>query len=195
MRKEEYMKCLAKRLKKLPKRDFDMAMEYFEEYFEEAGPDREEQAILDLGTPEEAASQIIVDIAARNGQEKGQKSLQRGFSAVWVGILAVLAAPVGIPLAASSIVLAVCLGASALLILISVILSVICVTAASIIGVGVGIYGMFLSPSDGITILGLSLMLAGISAFAVWLIVKLINLVLRGLTRMFGKIIKKEAGK
>ena len=106
MRKEEYMKCLAKRLKKLPKRDFDMAMEYFEEYFEEAGPDREEQAILDLGTPEEAASQIIVDIAARNGQEKGQKSLQRGFSAVWVGILAVLAAPVGIPLAASSIVLA-----------------------------------------------------------------------------------------
>lgn len=73
MRKEEYMKCLAKRLKKLPKRDFDMAMEYFEEYFEEAGPDREEQAILDLGTPEEAASQIIVDIAARNGQEKGQK--------------------------------------------------------------------------------------------------------------------------
>ena len=50
MRKEEYMKCLAKRLKKLPKRDFDMAMEYFEEYFEEAGPDREEQAILDLGT-------------------------------------------------------------------------------------------------------------------------------------------------
>ena len=36
MTKKEYMKKLAYQLRRLPKEDFDKAMDYFEEYFEDA---------------------------------------------------------------------------------------------------------------------------------------------------------------
>lgn len=49
MTKKEYMKKLAYQLRRLPKEDFDKAMDYFEEYFEDAGIENEQKAIEDLG--------------------------------------------------------------------------------------------------------------------------------------------------
>ena len=98
MNRNEYMKRLGYRLRRLPKEDFDRAMEYFTEYFEEAGPENEQQAIEDLGAPEAAADQIVRDMAFENAREKNT-SVKRGFSTVWIGILAIFAAPVGLPLA------------------------------------------------------------------------------------------------
>ena len=45
------MNALEKRLRILPKENFNEAMDYFTEYFEDAGPEREQQAIQDLGSP------------------------------------------------------------------------------------------------------------------------------------------------
>ena len=66
MTKKEYMKKLAYQLRRLPKEDFDKAMDYFEEYFEDAGIENEQKAIEDLGAPEEAASALILDLAQEN---------------------------------------------------------------------------------------------------------------------------------
>ena len=49
MNRTEYMNALEKRLRILPKENFNEAMDYFTEYFEDAGPEREQQAIQDLG--------------------------------------------------------------------------------------------------------------------------------------------------
>ena len=40
MTRQEYMEELKKYLKRLPQEDFDNAIEYFSEYFEEAGPEK-----------------------------------------------------------------------------------------------------------------------------------------------------------
>ena len=81
MIKNEYMKVLSHKLRRLPKEDYSRAIEYFEEYFTEAGPGHEEQAIKDLGDPEEAANALIVDFAARNAEEP-PKTVRKGLSAV-----------------------------------------------------------------------------------------------------------------
>lgn len=49
MTKSEYMKKLSYSLRRLPKEDFNQAIDYFEEYFAEAGEENEQQAskILD----------------------------------------------------------------------------------------------------------------------------------------------------
>lgn len=96
MNKEQYMKILKKRLRRLPKEDYNRAVEYFEEYFAEAGQGNEQQAIADLGDPKEAAEQIIRDIAIKNTKVP-VKNVKSGLNAVWVGILAVCAAPVALP--------------------------------------------------------------------------------------------------
>ena len=49
MTKTEYMKILARSLRRLPKEDYDRAIEYFEEYFAEAGPENEQQAVSEPG--------------------------------------------------------------------------------------------------------------------------------------------------
>lgn len=42
MNREEYLKELSKYLKRLPKKDYDDTMNYFEEYFEEVGIEGEQ---------------------------------------------------------------------------------------------------------------------------------------------------------
>ena len=69
MTRTEYMRRLSVRLKHLPREDFDRAMEYFQEYFDEAGAEKEQQAIQDLGDPQSAAEQIIMDLAVEQARE------------------------------------------------------------------------------------------------------------------------------
>lgn len=96
MNREQYMKMLRKYLRRLPKEDFKRAIEYYEEYFEEAGIEHEAQAVSDLGTPEEAADSIIQNFAIENAASP-VKSVKKGVNAAWVGVLAVFVAPVTLP--------------------------------------------------------------------------------------------------
>ena len=59
MTRTEYIAKLTKYLQKLPQKDYEEALEYFMEYFEEAGPENEAQVIAELGTPKEAAHEVI----------------------------------------------------------------------------------------------------------------------------------------
>ena len=62
MNRETYLKELERYLKRLPRDDYENAMEYFTEYFDEAGPEHEAEVIEDLGTPREAASELLKEL-------------------------------------------------------------------------------------------------------------------------------------
>ena len=98
MTKVDYLAKLDKYLRKLPKEDYQEAMDYFSEYFEEAGLENEAQVITELGTPKEAARDIISRLLDEKiiDQEKTPKSR---VSMVWLAILAILSAPVTLTLA------------------------------------------------------------------------------------------------
>ena len=55
----EYLKQLEKYLRKLPQSDYEDAMEYFTEYFADAGPENEQAVIKELGTPKPAAAALL----------------------------------------------------------------------------------------------------------------------------------------
>mgnify|MGYP001310771237 CR=1 FL=1 len=71
MNRQDFMNQLAAELSKLPKEEVQAAMEYYSEYFDEAGPEREQQAIKDLGSPSKIATQIKADYAVRQLDEPG----------------------------------------------------------------------------------------------------------------------------
>ena len=56
MTRKEYMEQLRKYLKRLPKEDYENAIEYFSEYFDEAGPENEQQVM------EEAARELLLNL-------------------------------------------------------------------------------------------------------------------------------------
>ena len=62
MTSQEYLNQLQKYLKKLPQSDYEDAMEYFTEYFADAGPENEPAVIEELGTPMIAAAEMIMNI-------------------------------------------------------------------------------------------------------------------------------------
>lgn len=53
MNREEYLKRLSFLLKDLPEEEIEDAIAYYEDYFEEAGEEKEEQVIKKLGSPED----------------------------------------------------------------------------------------------------------------------------------------------
>lgn len=58
MNREEYLKRLSFLLKDLPEEEIEDAIAYYEDYFEEAGEEKEEQVIRELGAPEKIAKMI-----------------------------------------------------------------------------------------------------------------------------------------
>lgn len=98
MTKVEYLAKLDKYLRKLPKDDYQEAMDYFSEYFEEAGPENEEKVIDELGTPKEAARDIINRLLDEKIIDD-EKTPKNRVTIIWIAILAVLATPVALPLA------------------------------------------------------------------------------------------------
>lgn len=62
MTREEYLLQLGKYLKHLPKEDYASAIEYFEEYFSESGDENVSAVIQELGSPKEAATELLKNL-------------------------------------------------------------------------------------------------------------------------------------
>lgn len=194
MNREEYMKLLKKHLRRLPKDDFEKAVAYYEEYFDEAGVKNEQQAIEDLGSPEEAAGQIIRDIAINNTKEPAN-DVKKGMKAVWVGLLAVFAAPVALPILLGLLVLL-------LLLILMVVVVVVCgfVACASIIVTGpVSIAGgltvLTENTAAGLCCFGYGLFGIGAGLLLVYAMYHLCRFLVNKMIQVFGQIAKKGGKK
>lgn len=189
MNRDEYIKHLEYRLRRLPKEEYDKAISYFTEYFEEAGPENEYQAIEDLGAPELAADQIIREFAVENAREP-VKNVRHGFSAVWIGILAVFAAPIGLPFALMLGLLGLMLVVVIFMLIFCVFILTVSVAVSSIPCIIIGIWMLFTSFADGVATLGLGLIGLGIGILLIMGSIGLWKGVLHMMTRLFGRIAK-----
>ena len=113
----EYLKQLEKYLRKLPQSDYEDAMEYFTEYFADAGPENEQAVIKELGTPKQAAAELMRNLLdkkvdEREAMEKEEKQKEKkkttGANVVWIAILALFAAPIGAPILISILIVLLC---------------------------------------------------------------------------------------
>lgn len=124
MTKADYLAELEQHLRKLPKKDFHEALDYFTEYFEEAGPENEADVIAELGSPEEAAKDIIQNVLEKDdtvAQSKPKRSQQDWITLI---ILAILASPLLLlgAIIALSVIISVLIFALSLLIFLAAML-------------------------------------------------------------------------
>lgn len=189
MTKTEYIAKLTKYLRKLPQQDYEEAIEYFMEYFEEAGPENEARVIAELGTPKEAAHEVISRLLEEKIVED-KSSLRNKTTILWIAILAVLASPVALPILLFFLAMIVTL----LMIIFAVIVTALALTFALLIS---GIYTFFTSFSLlsvslastlfggglGLLMFGGALLLLLISFEICKLIVKLITLLIKWLIK------------
>ena len=186
MTSEEYLKQLEKYLRKLPQSDYEDAMEYFTEYFADAGPENEQAVIKELGTPKQAAAELMRNLLdkkvdEREAMEKEEKQKEKkkttGANVVWIAILALFAAPIGAPILISILIVLLCAALCAALLDMSVFLiAVVGVVAGikmllrGILAVTVSFGGFCFITGMGVFMLGISILCAVFGVyFAKWM--------------------------
>ena len=102
MNRADYMAALRRALSVLPEEERANALRYYEEYFDDAGPENEAKAIEELGEPAKVAAQILADYreltAVPHTQPIKEKRRWRGISPLLLIVLVLLAIPIGLPL-------------------------------------------------------------------------------------------------
>lgn len=78
MNRSEFMFRLAQLLADLSQAERSEALQYYQDYFDEAGPENEQQIIMELGSPEAVAASIKAGLSSEDS-EKGEFS-ERGFT-------------------------------------------------------------------------------------------------------------------
>ena len=81
MNRAEFMKILRSELRRLPEDERNSALEYYEEYFDEAGPQKEQQVLENLGNPKKIAGQIKADYAMQQLDQEEMPTAKKGWSA------------------------------------------------------------------------------------------------------------------
>ena len=94
------MKELEQALKRLPKAEREEALSYYNEYFDDAGPERESGSDGRTGRCKRDCSSDRKGSCteAPGGAETGEKAARKGLSTLWIVLLALCAAPIGLPL-------------------------------------------------------------------------------------------------
>ena len=97
MNKNDFIEDLKRRLRKLPYDEIKEAVDYYEEYFDDAGAENEQAVLAELGNPAAVASQIIANSVIKEADSG--KSVNKKWRSAWLVVLALFASPVAVPLA------------------------------------------------------------------------------------------------
>ena len=172
MTREEYMAKLQKYLRKLPKQDYEDAIEYFNEYFSDTDEEGQQKLMEELGTPKEAAADLMCNLLDRKLQEQDtdieEKKSKKGI--ITLSVLAILSTPVTVPLFIALLAFGVLLIGGKLLLrgLVSFPYSLsgaLTVTGCGLFGIGCAILlyilGIYLCKWTGMLLVKLAQVLAG----------------------------------
>ena len=109
MTKDEFLIRLRTLVSDLPPEEREDVMNYYAEYFDDAGPENEQQVIRQLGSPEDVAREALGGgFQVRPEESAGGRPAprRRGLSGLWTAVLALFAAPVALPLLFAGVLMA-----------------------------------------------------------------------------------------
>ncbi len=164
MTKNQFLSELKRKLRALPKEERDNAIEFYENYFNDAA--NEEEALKKLGDVNEIAANLILEFGEKKPNKKSGVS--------WITVLfAILSAPITLPLGFAGILL---LGAGILtggLFLFSLFLLFVGFLMAGLVSVFAIIPGFILNFPTGCFFLGMFLLSVSIAYFSLKFVVTL----------------------
>lgn len=169
MTKNEYLERLRNNLKNIPYEEINNIIEYYREYFEDAGEENEDKVISELGNPEILASKVsadyvIKDIERNTAREGNENRVKKGASNLWIIILAICAFPAWFPLVITVAALAFSMVVVVASLLFAFAVSAVAVAAGGIFSIIIGIVLLFSNIATGISAIGAGCLCVGIGA-------------------------------
>lgn len=148
MNKHEYLTALNKELKKLPEEERRNAIQYYMEYFDDAGAENEQKVILELGHPKEVANMLLSDYAIKQmnmpialpERDLAPSVSKKGLAVLkWV-IIALVASPIALPMAFALIVTILSVAGAVLMVVLAFLFASVVGCALGVVGCAAAIY-------------------------------------------------------
>ncbi len=214
MNREEYMKRLADALTGLPQSEKEEALQYYNDYFDDAGVENEQDVMNSLGMPEKLADTIKKeqmgqqDVYEQDTYEedscmgttvsgdKGEKKnkLSGGIIALIV-ILTILASPIILSIVAALLGVLIGIFAAVLSVIVSVLAVIFALVCVVIVCIGVAFAIGAISPFSAVVLAGVGITTVGICIFLVMAVVWLFGVALPWMIKGIAKLFKKMFGK
>ena len=193
MNRAEFMKKLNALLSDISPEEREEALQYYNDYFDDAGPEQEARILAELGSPEQVAWKIKAglsgdDSAPRPSNPPSGKKERNLWKLLAIILLCILLAPFVIPV-----------GIGVLAVLLSVIIAVIATVAAILVSgivifiagifvIGVGLVQLFTVPALGIATAGAGCLLTAfgilLSLALLWIALKVVPVVVQGIVNL-----------
>ena len=157
MKKEQFISELKRKLNRLPKDEIENVISYYNEYFEECGKD-DEEVIGELGSPSLIASQILADYAFDDKKE----NKTWGYRILLI-ILAIFAAPIGLPIAIAAVCVLFAIVVSIGAVIFALGIATISIFIAGIFSCVGGLAVIFQGPATSMFYIGTGMIIVGIS--------------------------------
>ena len=186
MNKSTFLSNLSKKLRGLPKQEYNDAMNYYIEYFLDSEIGDDEDVTPLVGDVDEVASRIMDECAEKQIEiTKKQGGVKNSSKAVWFVLLGIFAAPLAFP-----IVFALALTFFILItVAFAIIFSLLVSSAAIVIGGIIAIPAIFWAETSAQAMVFLGFALIGVSIGLLFcaLFFKLGQLLVTGIVRLFSK--------
>ena len=215
MSRKAFMARLDELLADITEAEKDEALSYYEEYFEDAGPENEEEVIQSLGSPEKVAATIKAGLS-ENAQEEGEFSetgytntyydvkdevatinKRKGLGGIGTGgwviilILCLFALPILGPILLGIVGTIFGILVAIAAVIFAVLVTGIALVVAAVAMVAAGFATLFATPLVGVALIGAALLVAGIgiliAILGFWVVTKVIPPLLRGLVELIRK--------
>ena len=184
MDRNEFISELRNRLKRLPQEEIDSAVNYYEEYFNEAGSANESATLAALGSPAIVAAKIIGEYAVSDTKNEKSKSK----NTLWIVILAVCASPIALPL-----LFAVFMVIFALFITVfALVVSGVAVAGSGLIAIVIALWAFSFGWGTGLFYLGGGMCALALGVTMTILIYRLALVLIKALQKWLGKILIKR---
>lgn len=194
MNKNTFISELSRKLRGLPKAEYDDAMNYYIEYLMDAGVDDTADVTPIVGNVNDVAARILEECTDKQIEKvKTEGGVKNNTKAVWFILLGLFAAPIAFPLAFVAAIVV-------FTIFISVVAVIVSLIAAS---VGLVIVGLAAVPaifwaetgSQAMVLVGIACIAIAIGVLMCIIFYKLGELIVRGLIKLFRYIAKKRSEK
>jgi uncharacterized membrane protein len=154
---------LERQLARIDERERAEAIAYYNEYFDEAGPENEARVIAELGSPVRVAAQIKADAAVKGMGKTEAPPVKKGISTIWIVLLGILALPIAIPVAIALLGAVIGLLASVFAVIVALVAAVVAVCGGGVLAFIAGAAVLFTHAPTGIFYMGGGLAATGIA--------------------------------
>ncbi|MCL2680829.1 MAG: DUF1700 domain-containing protein [Coriobacteriia bacterium] len=190
MTKTAFLAELQRKLKAMPESEVIAAIAYYDEYLSEAGPENEETAIAQLGSPAQVAAGIMGDYvyADTTGEDI---TTGKGLSALWIVVIGLIVGPLALPLALVLIALIFSLLIAALSLIFSLFATAVALLVSGVVYLATGLYTLFISFATGVVTIGTGLVFMAMGAALMLIMIWATKHIVNGIAAGSAKLLRR----